>query len=278
MGLSTKGADFIKVQRTAEQLTATVPPASSAISSNVAAGRREEHQVVAQVLLEICPLRPDSCAGVYLAKRGVLDAAMSDGWGALPAGHELEHVLGELYLACGEELVEASGIAHRGRLLRPDHRVIIPFRGPDGNVDVIQRRLAVEGAPPQPKYLFPSGLVPLWPYGLERLVDAAAPETPVLFVEGCIDVLAARLLARHAGVGRVVVGVPSCDLWSPSWACIGAGRQVVVGVDADNAGHRLALQMRGDLVAAGAARVERWVPVGAKDWGDCWRQHAARSS
>ncbi len=206
----------------------------------------------------------------YLVARGLLEAARADGWAALP---ELGQGQAARLRFCvdvfGAELVERSGLATRRRgdlaWAWPRHLVCIPWRTPAGLVQTVQRRRLDPG---EPKYVFPSGRRPRFPYGIERL-RAAPAASPVVFVEGAVDVLARRVLDFGRSDGRVVLGVPGVDGWRVEFATYARGRVAYVATDADESGERVVERWSDDLYAAGAREVRRLAPPeGSKDWCD----------
>jgi hypothetical protein len=124
----------------------------------------------------------------------------------------------------------------------------------------------------------PKGRASAWPYGIERFATAP-PDAPVVFVEGAIDVLAARALLADQDEAGVVLGIPGVDGWKrgSSWAQLARGRVAVLALDPDAAGDRTSARIADELADAGARRVERWTPPGdAKDWGEAWAAHLGR--
>lgn len=220
----------------------------------------------------------------YLDGRRLLAQARADGWFALPAA-PYQRSWAELLLALAERgNDDIEDAAHRVRWTRPDvdtcgmfarrtmfahahNRLCIPWRDRDGRVQTLQRRRLDAG---EPRYVFPAGRRPSWPYGVERLHEGV----PLVLVEGAIDVLAARALYARLGAARDVIGLPGATGWRPEWADLGLGRVVLLALDADAAGERAAGGIARDLYAAGAARVVHVRPIGAGDWADHAREVA----
>ena len=92
-----------------------------------------------------------------------------------------------------------------------------------------------------------------------------------MFVEGAVDVLAAKTLYARAGIEVVVLGVPGVSNWQTPWAAYAAGREARIAVDIDPAGEAVVMRMNRDLVAAGATRVRRTTLVRGKDSADALR-------
>jgi hypothetical protein len=199
-------------------------------------------------------LDADACA--YLARRCLHGPAAADGWASLPS---LDSVRG----VCSREELHASGMVlpsgddwtHR------EHVLAIPWRAPDGSVDTIERR-RVDGRAGE-RYVTPHARPPRWPYGIVQLASAPT-DAPLAFVEGALDVLAARVLARGPAVP---LGLPGVDGWRPAWAEHARGRVALVALDADRAGDACARVVARDLRDAGALDVRRVRPPGGvKDW------------
>lgn len=208
----------------------------------------------------------------YLARRKLLDVAREDGWAALPPPGEAQaawaRVLRDVF---GEPALTLSGLAWRRdgalTLAYPSHRLVIPWRSPDGAVLTLQRRRIDRIA--ERKYVFPAGRPARWPYGIERLrASSGRAREPVLaIVEGAVDVLAFRWLARRDGFDCVELGLAGVHSWDAAWARH-AGERAVIGLDADQAGHLAVGGIAHDLVLAGVERLERWKPRAGKDWAD----------
>ncbi len=230
------------------------------------------HAIVRPLLhlgrLDDSPIARDGTA--YLRGRGLLDAAVADGWACFPSTastrREWIKMLRETF--DGRD-IDGCGFVRGSGLTFPDNRLVVPWRDPSGLVDTIQRR-RLDGQASS-KYVFPSGRAPQWPYGIERLASAPL-DAPIVLVEGAVDVLARRILDMDQGKVRVVLGVPGGG-WRKRWAEYGKDRVVYVATDADEAGNRFCEQWSEQLYSAGCVEVKRLRPVGSKDWGD---QVAAR--
>lgn len=190
--------------------------------------------------------------------------------------------------AAGLEAFRLSGLAQvdkrcalvldeRGfpRCSHAAHRLVIPHRSPEGLIYAAKRRdllpkalrdqMKRAGKKPPAPYIATTGRPIRWPYGVEAMKDAA-PDVPVMFVEGEADTLDRRVALREAGVVRVVLGVPGVSTWRPEWAAYARGRVAYVGLDTDEAGQRKVADVVRDLYAAGAGQVKRATPNGGKDW------------
>lgn len=243
---------------------------------------------LARVLLEGCSLLAPEGRDVadYLIGRRLGRLALAEGWGALPGGvAELEALRARIVSAVGDDAWIRSGLAirserRRGAWVWATHRLVIPWRDPDGRVQTIQRRCI--GTPPEGagKYLFPSGRPARWPYGVDRITPGGDVER-LAYVEGAVDVLALRALCPSQGLDADVIGLPGVQSWrgarSSAWAELARGRIAVLALDLDPRAkaaenvEAMRQAMFADLGAAGAVRIDRWdPPEGSKDWADAW--------
>jgi hypothetical protein len=248
----------------------------------------------AAALLEICAL--SAAVAVGLVARGLLFDAQRDGWGELPQAwpdiyeDDDRCQLGKALEALRSKFEPESLrwlLNDKGRVVRGEHRLLIPWRDPAGRVWGVQRRYAPlygDETPPDgvPKYVWPSSsaYVPgqRHAYGCHR--RAVNEPGDLWLVEGAVDVLALRALARMGmlpGVPRrpAVLGLPGVETWSQFRASVCqyvAGRRVLVAFDADKAGDRAVKggkAMVDDIMRAGALEVVRRRPgAGVKDWGE----------
>jgi DNA primase len=205
----------------------------------------------------------------YLDGRGLLAAARADGWAGLPAGADtLAAWASVLRAALPAEHVEGAGLLKGPSWVWASHRLVIPWRDLEGRVVTFQRRAVAPLADGLPKYVFPKGHRPAYPYGAERLAKFPA-DAPIAFVEGAVDVLAARELglSRATGQDGAVLGLPGVTTWLEEWGPLVTGRVIVLGVDADNAGDAAVNRLAARIYAAGARAVKRARPPRrAKDW------------
>ncbi|MFI5297766.1 MAG: CHC2 zinc finger domain-containing protein [Polyangiales bacterium] len=271
----------LDVRRSFRDVLAAAAPMASLADVDLTPANRMPSSIGADLyssivsrLLALAPLRREGRG--YLDARGVLAAALVDGWGELPtmqapivAALDAEFGLDALHSA-GLALRRDDGTFDESRFTRSAHRLLIPWRsaGVAGLVASLQRRLLREPRDKsEPKYIFPAGRgSPRSPYGVDVAVETIGASSGVAFVEGAIDVLALRRLYRDAFVDRVVVGLPGVDGWRATWAAPSSGRTAYVALDADNAGDRCAAIIAGDCYAAGALDVIRSTPIAAKDW------------
>jgi DNA primase len=258
----------------------------------------------ARALLALCPLAGSVGAG--LAFRGILAEAQRDGWGELPpeawrlTGRDLEQAEANGFatedrarlellqaLAAGRHLRDLVWLIKAGSIVHGEHRMLIPWRRPSGEINELQRRYATrngdgaEKAPDRtPKYLFANAkdYAPQarYAYGVESADLAQAEE--IWVVEGAVDVLAVRALnrARQAPLRLAALGLPGVAGWKQVSASVLAhvrGRVVRVALDNDaepKQGVEEAIEkITYEATRAGARECRRAVPPGQiKDWGD----------
>lgn len=288
-----EGAELAEIYPTTDAPRRREPPAPRpALEPEPPALSDAVFDSLVSALVEVSPVTAEPDVRAYLAGRGLLHEAEAAGWGALPVADDQWRVLaypielaGRSMLAerttddeawaAGLEAFRLSGLAmldKRGALVLDghgfprcsfaDHRLVIPHRSPDGLIYAAKRRIIGEG---EPKYVATTGRPVRWPYGVEDMAGAA-PDVPVMIVEGEADTLDRRVALREAGVVRVVLGVPGVSTWRPEWAAYARGRVAYVGLDTDEAGERKVADVVRDLYAAGAAQVKRATPSGGKDW------------
>jgi hypothetical protein len=239
----------------------------------------------ARILLEGCPLADTLEFG--MVSRGILFDAQRDGWGALPATYagpeqptgdeassDVREPLRGLFAA--ESL---RWLLQGRRWLWAEHRLLIPWRRPEGSVWGLQRRYApqygTEAPKGAPKYVWPreSDYAPArrYAYGVDhpRLRDARE----LWIAEGAVDVLALRALNRNARSPRAMaaLGIPGASSWGKFRASVipsVRGRIVHVSLDADRAGEDAVGRIARDVQEAGAYLVKRTRPTRGKDWAD----------
>ena len=238
----------------------------------------------AHLLLEGCPLGDTLEFG--MASRGILFDAQHDGWGALPGTHadstrsnveSAPGVLEQLQAMFSAESLR--WILHGRRWCWADHRLLIPWRRPDGSVWGLQRRYAprygTEAPKGAPKYVWPreSDYAPArrFAYGVDhpRLRDARE----LWIAEGAADVLALRALNRNARSPRAMaaLGIPGVSSWGKFRTSVLSavrGRIVHVSLDADRAGEESVNRIARDVQEAGAYLVKRTRPTRSKDWAE----------
>ncbi len=223
-------------------------------------------------LLALSPLGGSSLAA-GLEARGVLREALADGWGALPV--DLAPLLPEL------QRPELAWMAAPGGIRSPEHRLLIPWRAPGGQVWTLQRRYAPLTGEEVPakggKYMLPDAAqhrpAAEYPYGADSPDLQTAEE--LWLVEGAVDVLALRALNAGgflAGKRRslVALGLAGVPHWPKvrAWTLQQArGRRVFLALDADRAGEDAVRGLVADFQRAGAVRRQR-PGSGFKDWAE----------
>lgn len=255
--------------------TARVSPATIHVQpAEPAALELDVFDALVRVVLEACPFDRDDAVREYLRRRILLVGARDDAWAALPENPDKRRELvARIVATCGRDAWQRSGLARGADFLFPEHRLVIPWRTPDGRIATVQRR-ALDNR--RNKYVFASGRSPLWPYGVEALRDATRADLPVLLVEGAADVLAVRELAdpELSIIVRpyVALGVPGVATWRDTWTALLGGRSLCIGFDRDKAGEDQAPKLSERLLRAGLRFATPWriKPSEAstvKDWG-----------
>lgn len=149
----------------------------------------------------------------------------------------------------------------------PDWALLIPWRDRFGRIQCVQRRRIDDG---QPKYRSPRGRSPRAPFALHLLPDslrALGPDVEVILVEGALDCLARRAIARKRRESCAVLGVYSASSPEGGLALdLLQGRRVVLALDDDPAGDRACERLADVLSDVAAELVRERPPIGAKDW------------
>ena len=209
-------------------------------------------------LLELCALKTSAPTVAYLVSRGLYDRAAADGWAALPdTAADIQGVTREL----GREGSRALGLETTDGLRFPDHKLIIPWRSPEGVILTLQRR-TIDPMVKDRKYIFPMQRATKEPYGVDRLRG----DKPIAIVEGAMDVLAMRELCEREQIDRDVLGLPGVQNWNSGWNNYVQGRTVLIAIDDDEAGEAACPKLAEHLRGAGAIEVLRRIPRGGKDW------------
>lgn len=250
----------------------------------------DEFNLVAQLLVDLCPVTSQPDVARYLSDRHIRDE-VSARWGALPKDRgALAALRDTLVQRCGADLWERSGLAHQHRgaadkaPCRPDcaqtwcwpsHRLLIPWRcaGVAGTVQTLQRRLLRPLKPGERigKYVFPARRQPLQPFGSEDAAELLGAGMAVVFTEGAVDAVSLTVLSRRLGKAWVCLGVPGVEGWCSSWGEWARGRDVVIALDPDRAGEGAVAALGRDCLDRGAVRVLRARPTGGGDWNDSLR-------
>jgi DNA primase len=228
------------------------------------------YAAVAAELVRLCPFAEEPDVLAYTDRRILIVEGARARIAGLPRPDSQNAEITKLMKLFDAETLHRAGLLRKNeegqidtsRFAWPNHRLVIPWRGVDGSIDVLQRR-ALDGS--EPKYVFPSGHKPILPFGAEalRATDAASS---LVYVEGALDVLALRLISFRDSLGLVPLGVPGVDGWRTEWAAYAKGRVAMIAFDADPAGDRKVISISRDLYQAGATSVKRFRPRNAKDW------------
>ncbi len=225
---------------------------------------------VATKLLALCPLDSDDEVLRYTDARRLTIQAGRAGCGALPPIPRQAEVIEALLKTFELETLVKAGLLKKDQDDKverrwfhcPSNRLVLPWRNSAAQIQNLQRRQIGDGK--GPKYTFPSGRAPTFPFGSEFEHEGA----PIAFVEGALDVLAVRQLCARAQLPVLCLGIPGVDNWRKDWAKRTKGRDVLVGLDADKAGNKHAAIVARDCLEAGARSVKRWGPREAKDWAE----------
>jgi DNA primase len=232
------------------------------------------YTALAARLVELCPWTEEPDGVRYMTDRVLVISGSAAGLAVLPPVDQQEILIGKLLKTFEPETMARAGLVWRDKeskkptlscFAHPENRLLIPWRGFDGSITVLQRR-RIDDQKPQ-KYVFPSGMKPSLPFGAERLRAHEADRT-IVFVEGALDVLALRLLDRRDGLGILPLGLPGLEGWRSDWAVFAKGRAARIGFDADDAAEKKVDAVAADLWQKGATQVQRWKPRGAKDWAE----------
>lgn len=275
-GLATSGRDFAKLVEIGERLAGIVPGDASARRAarptpppdpDDTPERHAVQRAIHSVLLDVAPLGNEGVA--YLRRRSFELGEIPEDWCLLPPPSEQQRVLDAIIGEIGRDAWrEMSGLAFNGgsRFAHPDARLVIPWRSGSGvqaEVGLLQRRRLDGGTP---KYIGPAGIRARMPFGIEDF-EIDGDGTTLVIVEGALDVLAVRALARERDLEWWPLGIPGTGAWRTEWAALGAGRDVIVGLDADGAGNITTTNIMLDLEDA-HARVTARAPSHGNDWND----------
>lgn len=237
------------------------------------------YAALAGKLLDLCPFTEEPDVMAYVDKRALAVVGAQAQLGALPPPAGQAPLIQALLKTFDQDVLARAGLVRRTtegrveleRFAFPGHRLLIPWRGPGGSVDVLQRRRLDTG---EPKYVFPPGMRPRLPFGAEAL-RASDLERTLVLAEGALDVLALRLLDQRDRLGLLPLGLPGVKGWQPDWARFAKGRTVRIALDADAAGDAETRKLADQLYEAGAARVQRWRLTDAKDWAEAVARRAS---
>lgn len=284
MGIAADMAGVVLPERAPKALP--MPPARTLLEPEAkpVASPEEDRAVSKAILLlcDTCPVDSDERIAEGLAARMLLTEARKLGWGVLPRAdaHRL--------LRRAEYEALAPMFFREGRLRFSDNRLIIPWCRPDGRPWSFQRRFAPHtgledpkklGLAKIPKYLWPpsDAYVPRarYPFGVEHHTATDPDVQEVWLVEGATDAISVRLLndegalAKDGSARRIsVLGLPgtaTLGQYLEHLATYVAGKRVVVGVDADAAGKKVAPAWAEAALTAGATATRIATPKD-HDW------------
>ena len=262
--------DFRRVLDEAVRLTGCDPVASPrrGRDPHPAVVSDETYHAISTHLLDFCsPLRECPDVAAYLDGRRIYADADAARVRGLP--RDCGALVASLLATFERADLERAGVLRRGQdaIDWPAWSLCIPWRDRFGRVTCIQRRRLDDTR--RDKYRFPPDRAPRAPFGVDLLVptlDALGAQGEVAFVEGALDALARRRIARHRGERCAVLGIPSA-----SSACVGLpldlleGRRVLLACDDDEAGWRACDALADALY--GVALERDPPPPGCKDWG-----------
>ncbi len=233
-----------------------------------------EYNAIATRLHELTPWTAEPDGVRYFEDRVLVVSGSHAGLSVLPPRHEQRALVARLCATFEPETLACAGLVGRDGAGRSDltafsfaeNRLVIPWRGLDGSIQVLQRR-RLDGQRAS-KYVFPPGMRPSLPFGAEQL-RANDTTRAITWCEGALDVLALRVLDHRDRSHLLPLGLPGTDGWRPEWAKYCQGRDVWLALDRDDAGDRAAERIAADVFAGGASSVRRLRPkFGKKDWAE----------
>jgi hypothetical protein len=248
------------------------------------------------VLSDRYPVAGDAGIAGGLETRGLLAEAQDERWIALPRTG-LVTLFDVPELSALRPLVVRTNDNGQDYALFRDHRLLLPWRRPDGRVWSFQRRFSPRdgtedpkmlgaGTPGPdgkkrhiPKFVWPSALDyqprECFPFGVDAYEAYDKDTDEAWWTEGATDALALRVLNREGwlsvdGHARKMVplglpGVQTLDAYVAALGPLTKGRRGFVGVDADAAGQSVAPAWRAMQMALGARESTIKVPP-SKDW------------
>lgn len=266
------------------------PPPPATLKEELAIGRAVD------ALSAAFPVGADAGISTGLHDRQLFEAATKERWIALPKTNLLALFEKPEFLPI-RPLVVKDEPGKRPFFLYQDHRLVIPWRKPDGGVWSFQRRFSPLSGTEDPKKAF--AVMPgekqrhipkfVWPtsaayvprgkhpFGADAfaVLDAGTEES--WWAEGAHDVLSLRILNQWGLLSKTqapramsVVGIPGVSAlrdFLPSLVPVARGKRGVVATDGDKAGAdaSAAWQSAQELVGARAVRIIR-PPPPHLDW------------
>ena len=286
---TTEGRQFLAVIEQAERLASITPPLPKRKPGpDRPRGDLEAHARAAIILAEIAPWRDQIDAVRFIESRGFDLDEIPASFFCLPSAKEQQRrIARELARRIGRDGWLASGLAAKDGegFVWPDHRLGIVWHGWSllSSPSMIQRRLLVP-RDSQPKYVSPSNFRPAAPFGAADLAEDLDPDrSEVWIVEGALDVLALRVLARENESLRHVLplGLAGVQGWNSEWASRLRGLRVGIAFDADLSEitaknvARSVKNIAADLREQGCVVERIKAPQDGMDWADelkMWRR------
>lgn len=281
------------------RLLPPLPPAGSAAPLPTPTATLEEEIAIGRavdVLSDRFPIGSDPGIAGGLGERLLLEEAKSERWAVLPKTG-LVTLFDVPELAALRPIVIRQNDAGHDFALYRDHRLVIPWRRPDGRVWSFQRRFSPKdgtedpktlgaGTPSAggkkrhiPKFVWPSAADyqprECFPWGVDayEAYDKATEEA--WWTEGASDAASLRVLNRMGlltkdGSGRKMValglpGVQTLDTYAAALGPLTRGRRGFVGVDNDGAGQSVAQGWQAMQLSLGARESVIKIPS-QKDW------------
>lgn len=291
-GLTMRGGDFPRVllaaaelagrwdlvaelegrERPAEERKAPkFAPRGVAPEPEIPALDAEAFHALAAAIVKACPLTGAADVRAYLEGRGLYLVGLEAGWGALPPLDGQRALVAELAATFGRDVLDRSGLVRGDAFVWSEHRLAIPWYGPDERITLMRRRLVAPAAENVPRYVSPRGRGFSTPYAGRwgYVEDAHDSAEVVAYVEGEADAVAFRWLWRHRwnDARRVLVlglgGLQGCRATRAAFA---KGRHAIVAIDADESGREAVEALSLELYKAGATKVTDRKPKAGKDW------------
>lgn len=203
----------------------------------------------------------------YLLGRGIYADAEAVGCVGLP--RDTRPLVKALLSTFSRSVLEGAGVLRPGHdaIDWSDHSLVIPWRDPYGRINCVQRRCLDSRTP---KYVLPPKRSPRYPFGIEyakAALEYEGPTAEIVFVEGALDALARRRVARERDERAVILGVFSASAPTAGLPLdLIRGRVVNLALDVDAAGEKACAQIYHSLKGV-ALRFVREKVTGAKDWG-----------
>lgn len=262
-------------------------PTIASLDQEIALGRAVD------TLSSRFPVAGDAGLAQGLRDRCLFGLAEAERWVALPKTDWVSLFEDPALVALRPILIRTKEGGSPYALFR-DHRLLIPWRRPDGRVWSFQRRFSPKDGTEDPKTLgMGSGPKPrhipkfVWPaaddyaprecfpFGVDAYEAYDKNTDEVWWVEGASDALSLRLLNAQGRLSKdgqarrmVALGLPgtqTLDTYARALGPMIRGKRGIVGVDGDAAGQTVAQAWRAMQIALGARESSIRVPP-EKDW------------